>query len=187
MKMRVERRGGRRACDALAGKAVARAFKRQGSLPANIPASPLVRTARLGKFSGRQPICSPKIGFTSRGAAIRVRNSGSIRENIIGHRMSRPSQRLSVWRGLLGGRRAVPLLHQPTREHGRRVFIQILVEKRADFLTEIGGMTKPREFVALERNARSREKELPRGLDPGLGHMGLLKDEGTLTVYQVSQ
>lgn len=83
----------------------------------------------------------------------------------------------------MGVREAVSLLHQPAREHGGRVFIQVLIEKRADLLAEICGMAKPGEFKTLEGNPRSREKEFPRRLGPGLGHMGLLKrDDGTLTV-----
>jgi hypothetical protein len=35
-------------------------------------------------------------------------------------------------------------------------------------------VTEAREFIALERIARGREKEIPRGLHFGTGHVGLL-------------
>ena len=56
------------------------------------------------------------------------------------------------------------LLHQPAGEHGGSVFFQPGIEKLANFLAEIGGMTQTREFIALKTVPRGREKELPRRL-----------------------
>jgi len=51
-----------------------------------------------------------------------------------------------------------------------------LVEQRADLLPEIGGMAEAREFIALQRGARSGEKELPRRLGFLAMHTVLLED-----------
>jgi hypothetical protein len=78
----------------------------------------------------------------------------------------------SVFRRLL---RTYPLLHQPASQHGGRIFLDPKIEKRADLLAEIGGMAKAREFIALQRVSRSREKELPRGLGLVVVHVRLLE------------
>jgi len=59
--------------------------------------------------------------------------------------------------------RAFPLLHQPARQHGRGILLHPQVKQRADLLAEIGGMAEPREFIALQRVSRSREKKLHGG------------------------
>lgn len=58
------------------------------------------------------------------------------------------------------------MLHKPASEHGRRVFFKPLIEKRRHLLAQIGGMAKPRKFVTLQTGFRSRQQELPRGLNP---------------------
>ena len=97
-----------------------------------------------------------------------------IREEIIGHRMRavRPIAGARFGGGLClcDARRALTLLHQPAREHGGGIFLQPGIEHLADLFAEIGGMTKPRKFVALERIARSREQKLPRRLRLMHGH-----------------
>ena len=77
----------------------------------------------------------------------------------------------SVFRGAVW---LVTLLDQPAGKHGAGVFVDPLVEQSANLLAEIGGMGKAREFIALERSTRSREKEFPRRLGWGTGHDGLL-------------
>ena len=116
-----------------------------------------------------------KIASTSNWAAVCGRSNRSIRKNIIGHGMA------ALRRGLAGGsarlcvRGALPLLHQPARQHGRRCFLHPFVEKHRNLLAEIGGVREAGEFKTLQRIARSREQKLPRGwLWPATGHLGLL-------------
>lgn len=129
---------------------------------------------------GEASLKNSKISCTSRGTSNFCRWSGSIRKNIIGHRMRhgashaighgtgramavRGDQFLarSVFRGAVW---LVTLLDQPAGKHGAGVFVDPLVEQSG----------KAREFIALERSTRSREKEFPRRLGWGTGHDGLL-------------
>src|SRR5436309_10984496 len=72
------------------------------------------------------------------------------------------------------GARAAPSASAPA---WRGILLEPLVEKRADFLPEIGGMPEAREFIALQRGARSRENEFPRGLRLLAVHKGLLETD----------
>ncbi len=156
---------------------------RQGSLLPSTLACPLVSIASAGKFSGRQPILSTKIAFTSRGAAVCMRWNGPIREIIIGRGMSVFRQHFCGRADLLQAQGALALLDEPASEHGCRAFVNPLIKKRRNFLAEIGGMVEPREFKALQRVAGSREKELPRGLSFAMVHARLLvAGAGTLTL-----
>jgi hypothetical protein len=97
-----------------------------------------------------------------------------IREEIIGHRMRAG---LGAERGRIvcaGGGGTLALFHQPAREHRAGVFIEPLIEQRSNFLTKVGGMTETREFVGLERCARSGQQEFPRRLCFVTGHRTLL-------------
>ena len=120
---------------------------------------------------------------TSGRAAVCRRWNRPIRKKIIGRGM----RALQRWPGggcdFLHGRRTFPLFHQPAGEHGRGVFLHPLIEQRSHLLAEIRSMAEAREFIALQRIARGREKELPRGLGPVVIHMGLLGNcAGKLTV-----
>ncbi len=115
-----------------------------------------------------------KMAFTSSGAPVCGRRDGPIRKKIIGHGVS-------VFRKSFHGRnvlmrllRTFALLHQPARQHGRGIFLHPKIEKRANFLAEIRGMAETREFVALQRVARSGEQKLPRRLGFAMVHASLL-------------
>jgi hypothetical protein len=69
--------------------------------------------------------------------------------------------------------RALPLLDQPARQVGGGGFLQPLIEKRGDFLFQIGGVSEPREFIGLKGVARGGEKKFPRRLSAALGHENL--------------
>jgi hypothetical protein len=66
----------------------------------------------------------------------------SIRQKIIGHRM----RSIGAW--VLAGSRSrpacgtFPLLEKPAREHGRRIFVQPLVEQGRNFLSDVGGVAQ---------------------------------------------
>ena len=132
-----------------------------------------------------------KMSRTSRGTSNFGRWDRSIRKNIIGHRMRRGALlgaghargrgvagrgKQSLARAVFGNAgRPLALLDQPAGQHGARAFVHPLVNQGANFLAEIGGMSQTRKFVALERVARSREKEFPRRLGWGTGHFSLLE------------
>ena len=187
MSLLVEKGDGTRGGGAMGGSSIARVLPLCRCLPPSTPAHLLARGARVAKFSGREPVRSPKIAFTSRRTAICMRWGGPIRKNIIGHRMSVLREHFRGGRDFLQVQGALALLDEPAREQRLRVFLDPLFQKRRNLLAEIGGMTKTREFVTLQRSARCREKELPGGLRVGQGHLGLLRvagyvNSGLLTV-----
>ncbi len=77
-------------------------------------------------------------------------------------------------RGVLGSAGwTFALFDEPAGEQGAGVLFHPLIEQSANLLAEIGSMGKTGKFIALERIARGREKELPRRLGLGTGHVGL--------------
>jgi len=119
---------------------------------------------------------SRKIGFTSSGASICGRRDGAIRKKVIGHGVPVSRECFGMGSVLLSLRGPFPLLHQPAREHRRGIFLHPLVEKAANLFAEVGGMSKTREFKALQRIARGGEKELPRGFGFAIRHVDLLEE-----------
>jgi hypothetical protein len=111
------------------------------------------------------PIEPAKTSTLSRRAASYRRRDRWIRENIIGHGMPAARRiaglRFARRRRVLNSQRVLALLHEPSREHGGGVFFQPGIEQLANFFSEVGSVTEPRKFVALERIFRSRQKELP--------------------------
>ncbi len=149
---------------ACAGCAAARELPSRRPLKWNTLPSQRASHAARGKASGELCKSSRKIAITSRRAAICGWRNRSIRKKVIGHGMSGSQRRLAGGSEVQRLRRTLALLHQPARQHGGGVLLEPLVEQRADLLSEIGGMAEAREFIALQRGARSREKEFPRGL-----------------------
>jgi hypothetical protein len=164
-----------RGCAALEEHIASRGLHASPSENRSTPARERVSGAPFGKFSGNLQITSQKIVLTSCGAAVYGRRRGSIRKKIIGHAMPVRRQGFIRRSGLWIAQRTFVLVDEPAREHGASVFIKPFIEQCANFLAEIGGMTETREFIALQRIARGREKELPRGLHFGTGHVGLLE------------
>ena len=111
-----------------------------------------------------------KVAEASKSSVGSRRRGRLIREEVIGRRMRTG---LGSGRGRIvcaGGGRTLALFHQPAREHRAGVFVKPLVEQRTDFLTKVGGMTEPSEFVGLERCSRSGQQEFPRRLCFVTGH-----------------
>jgi hypothetical protein len=129
-----------------------------------------------------------KIAFSSNRAAICRRRDRPIREKIIGRSITVFRGRFSRKSRFVNLRRALPLLHQPARQHGRGIFLHPQVEQRTDLLAEIGGMAETREFIALQRVSGRREEELPTWLSFVMVHAGLLENcDGTLNFVRASQ
>ena len=131
------------------------------------------------RFSGKLCKSSQKMVITSRWATIRGRGTRSIHKKIIGHSMAASRGRFARGSSLRHLRRPLALLHQPARQHGGGILLQPLVEKRGDLFPEISGMAEAREFIALQRGARGREKELP-------GWLGLLAVHAVLREYDMN-
>jgi len=180
----IVRRGGAGGCEALEGSAGWNAVGPQGRRRLGTPPSLGVSAALGGRVGGELSNTCRKIVSTSSGTTVCGRRNRPIRQNIIGRATPMLRQRVAGLRRLKGVRRPLALLDQPAGEHGCRVFLHPLIQKRANLLAEIGGMTKPREFVALQRIARSREQELPRGLGSGTDHVGLLRNDNIRTVTE---
>jgi hypothetical protein len=115
-------------------------------------------------------------GARSRLTAKNRRGHRLIHQKIIGPRLDWLWIRLSRSSAFVQMRGILPLLHQPAGEHGGGVLFQPGIEKLANFLAEIGGMTQAREFIALKAVPRGREKELPRRLRGVTGQRGLPGD-----------
>jgi hypothetical protein len=124
--------------------------------------------------SGDVWIALRKMAITSSWAAIGRGRSRPIRKKVIGRAVPVLGKQIRKRRVLAYARSAFPLVHQQAREHGFGVFLDPLLEERHDLLAEIGGMTEPGEFKALERGARGGEQKLPRELGMN-GHGDLLK------------
>lgn len=107
-------------------------------------------------------------------AASTVGRNESINQKVIGRTMTGGGSRLRgrrIFRRGIHGESA--LLDEPTGEIRSGVFFKPLIEQGSDFLAQIGGVSEAREFIGLERIARSREKEFPGGLGAGLRHDNL--------------
>ncbi len=162
--MVVEESGQTRFCEACDRDAGAGEFIRSGrEMPRTLP-GPNGCSSASARAGGTLRIERRKIDFTSSSASVCGRRDRPLRKKIIGHGMSVFSWTFSggsVFRRLL---RPSPLLHQPARQHGGGVFFHPQVEKRPNLLTEVSSMAETREFITLQRVARSGEKKLPRGL-----------------------
>jgi hypothetical protein len=169
-----ERKCGARGCEAFAENAETSGLPSLRRRKLDTLLNQRASSAISGKAGGESRKMRRTIVITSKWAAVCGREDLPIRKKIIGHGMAALQQSLAGRRGLQHVRRALALLHQPAREHGASILFKPLIEKRADLLAEIGGMVETREFVALQRSARSREKELPRRLGLVTGHASLL-------------
>ena len=149
---------------ACAGCAGARALPSRRPVKRNTLPSQRASHAARGKSSGELCKSSRKIAITSRWAAIGRRRNRPIRKKIIGHGMSGSQRWLVGGSGLQHLRRTLALLHQPARQHGGGILLEPLVEKRADFLPEIGGMAEAREFIALQEVREAERRNSHGGL-----------------------
>jgi len=162
--MFVEGRRQARWCEAISRNAGAREWQPLGHATRGTLPAPGDCGLVSGEASGKLWIEHQKITITSRWASICGRRDRPIRKKVIGHGMSVYRESFTRKRVFLHLLRAFPLLHQPARQHGRGIFLHPKVEKGANLLAEIGGMAKTRQFIALQRSSRSREKKLPRRL-----------------------
>jgi len=125
-------------------------------------------------------------GMWRRGDETSVSPTGSTRRSdTIRQKVIRRTAAL-VCRGLGCGSRvsledgALALIHQPAGQQSRGILLQILVQKRTQFLAQVRRMSEAGEFVALQGVAGSSEKEFPGrlgviGVHENLQDIGLWK------------
>ena len=175
---------GPQGCDAAARPLGQRDVGSIESVAGNTPFRPY-GARRLPDKIGKTEWLSPRRGGERSNATARnVWVNDTIRQKIIGHRMAVCGRRFGgglVRSGLRfrGENGALALLDQPARDHGVGVFVEPLVEQGRDLLAEIGRVTQAGEFVALQRVARSGEKELP-------GRLGAIGVHGALRLQLVT-
>jgi hypothetical protein len=155
-----------------------------------LPGTPVEHWAsrnRRGITNIEKRIEPPKNDPLSQRAASDTRRDRLIREKIIGH-STRVVRRMNGLRfaGLRGvpSARALALLHEPSREHGGGVLVEPAIQQLANLFAKIGGVSEPRQLVALQRGKRGRQEELPRRFGLMDGHKSLLKCKlsGTVTL-----
>lgn len=165
------------------------AFRRNASIGKQMP-WPLAASSALRRRTAQRAFCGEgsvglwsdcrEISLTSCGAGSWRRRGRPLRKNIIGHEMASgavaPMKQFFDDGRFRNTRLAFALLNQQARHHGAGGFVDPLIKQRANLLAQIGSMTKTREFVTLERVARSGEKKLPRRLGLRTGHGRLLQE-----------
>lgn len=101
----------------------------------------------------------------------------SIRENIIGPTFAFVLRRCAVRRFFrFAVNRPFSPLHQPARQHRRRILLQPLVQQRCDFLPQIRRMSQPGHLETLQARSRRRLQEFPWRLAPVSRHVTLPVD-----------
>jgi len=123
-------------------------------------------------------LCEPKAAFAFRKDKNKpqilrcgprtARRAHRIREEIIGRARS-----IFALRFVRRRRHDLsPLLFQkPSGHHCRSKLLHPLVQDRAGLLSQIGCKSESREFVTLQRIARSRQQEFPRRTSVVSGHV----------------
>lgn len=162
-------------CDAAARPMGKRDVGRIERAVESTPFRPCGARCSLDKIRKIEWLSPRRVGERSSATTRSVWLSESIRQKIIGHRMAvggyQPGRGL-IHRSLdVGGAHITfAQLEKHASDHGVGIFVEPLVEEGIDFLAEIRGVTEAGEFVALERVARSSEKELPGWLGAVSGH-----------------
>jgi hypothetical protein len=138
--------------------------------PRMLPVSPTA-----GKNSRKRHEKLRRGGETSGSSTRSARRSDTLREDVIGRRMAVASKGFGRRSGSFAEDGAFALIHEPAGEHGRRVFLEILIEEGSQLLAEIGGVSEAGEFIGLQRVAGSGEQELPGRLGVIGVHENLLE------------
>jgi len=125
---------------------------------------PSARNGAQRQMGTQKAGCSSCVGAGGR------RRRSWFRQEIIGRMTRRVRTRVGAVPQVRAAHRLVALLHQPPREHGRRVFLKVLIQQCADLLSQICGVRKPCKFIALQRVLGGGEKKFPGWLGGVQGH-----------------
>ena len=85
----------------------------------------------------------------------------TIPQKVIGRTTPLVLRRYGRGGGRFGEDGALALIHQPARQHGRGVFLEVLIQERSQFLAQIRRMSEAGKFIALQGITRSGEQEFP--------------------------
>jgi len=102
--------------------------------------------------------CADETSSSSTGSA---RWNDTIPQKVIGRTAPLVFGRCRRGNSLFAEDGAFALIHQPACQHCRGVFLEILIQERAQFLAQIRRVSEAGEFIALQRIAGSGEKEFP--------------------------
>src|SRR5271169_4336847 len=163
-------RGETQRWDALAGNSVARAAGAFARAQRSTPSASGAKQSISGMFSSKAANKLQNTYKTSGRATIYGLRGGSIRKKIIGHGMRAFVVQFARGKHVRRPGGAFSLFEKPARQHGGGVFLHPLINQRANFLAEIGGVRETRQFKTLQGIPRSREQELPRRLSRASGH-----------------
>lgn len=126
----------------------------------------------IGGSAGTTTANAPcKTAKNSDSAAVNRLRDTPIRKKVIGHTLRAVPGMFGERKHVRNLRGAFPLLHEPSRQHRRRILFEPLIQKRRNFLAQIGGVVQTRQLEALETVPRSREEELPGRLRRSRAHM----------------
>ena len=175
----LEQRGvGPQGCEAAARPLVKGDVGRIERVVGSTPFRPGGGRSTLDKIRKTDRVTPRKAGERSVAAARNVWANESIRQKIIGHKMAvggnRPGGGL-IRRSLdVGGAHVTfAQFEEDASDHGVGILVEQLVDKRINFLAQIGRVTKSRKFVTVEGVAGSGEEKFPRWLGAAGGHGAL--------------
>jgi len=102
-----------------------------------------------------------RAGETSGSPAGSARRNDTIPQKVIGRTAPLVFGRCGRGSSHFAEDGAFALIHQPARQHGRCIFLEVLIQERSQFLAQIRRMSEAGKFVALQGIAGSSEKEFP--------------------------
>lgn len=171
--MRDSRRGEAHAEEVVTPKSSARRELAFSALEPNTLLSSKAGFGFAAKFhSGALPEL-PRCRETSGMPPVLGLRSGSIRKEIIGHRLLSRSRSFGVRKYLRDVVRAFPLLQKQARYRSVGLVRHPLIQQSLNLLAEIGGVRETRKLEALQGVFRSREKKIPGRFGEMTGHMAL--------------
>jgi len=142
------------------------------------PFRPCGARGSLDKIRKSESFSPRRAGEGSLAAVRNVWTNESIRQKIIGHRMAVGRDRsgsnlLRCDLDVGGAHIAFAQLEEHASDHGVGIFVEQLVDKRIDFLAEIGGVAEARELVTVQGVAGSSKEKFPRWLSAANVHGAL--------------
>ncbi len=140
--------------------------------PLMLPVTPAAANSRPGKHETLRRAYETSGSLT--GSA---RRNDTIPQKVIGRTAPPVFGVRGCGNSLFTEHGAFALIHQPARQHGRGIFLEVLIQESSQFLAQIGRMSEAGKFVALQRVAGSGEQEFPGRLGV-VGVHEFLPDQG---------
>ena len=93
-----------------------------------------------------------------------ARRNDTIPQKVIGRTTPLVFRGYGRGSSLFGEDSSFALIHQPARQHGGGIFLEVLIQESPQFLAQIRRMSEAGKFIALQCIAGRGEKEFPRRL-----------------------